>query len=271
MSRPLFSCVVPVKGARPFIAEALASLESQGMGEELEVIVQDGTTEYTECTEIPAGLNVQWFRERDAGQSDALNKGFAKAKGEWLFWLNADDVLLPGALMKVKQLLHSSTPSLTTLNWIAGNVVYMDGAGCAKWCAWDRGWKLSYAGLPVQVYGPSSFFRRELFEKSGGFDVSLNYVMDVDLWCKFRKMGHWYKKIPDFVWGFRLHDGSKTSCAQEGRWTQEQSAEQEIVNERYGLSHVGLASKVAQFSRVVNGSYVRSWMETLKRNGKSIL
>ena len=277
MSRPLFSCVVPVKGARPFIADALASLESQGMGEEMEVIVQDGTTEYTECTEqtghteIPKGLNVQWFRERDVGQSDALNKGFAKAKGEWLFWLNADDVLLPGALMKVKQLLHSSTPPLTTLNWIAGNVVYMDGAGCAKWCAWDRGWKLSYAGLPVQVYGPSSFFRRELFEMSGGFDVSLNYVMDVDLWCKFRKMGYWYKKIPDFVWGFRLHDGSKTSCAQEGCWTHEQSAEQEIVNERYGLSHVGLASKVAQFSRVVNGSYVRSWMETRKRNGKSVL
>jgi len=271
MSGPLFSCVIPVKGDRPFFKDALASLEAQCMGEELEVIVQDGTTEYTECTEIPEGLNVQWFRERDVGQSDALNKGFAKAKGEWLFWLNADDVLLPGALMKVKQLLHSSTPPLTTLNWIAGNVVYMDSAGCAKWCAWDRGWKLSYTGLPVQVYGPSSFFRRELFEKSGGFDVSLNYVMDVDLWCKFRKMGYWYKKIPDFVWGFRLHDGSKTSCAQEGRWTQEQSAEQEIVNERYGLSHVGLASKVAQFSRVVNGSYVRSWLETRKRNGKSVL
>ena len=42
MSRPLFSCVGPVKGACPFIAEALASLEAQGMGEELEVIVQDG-------------------------------------------------------------------------------------------------------------------------------------------------------------------------------------------------------------------------------------
>ena len=59
---------MPVKGARPFIADALASLESQGMCEELEIIVQDGTTEYTECTEIPTGLNVQWFRERDVGQ-----------------------------------------------------------------------------------------------------------------------------------------------------------------------------------------------------------
>ena len=263
----MFSCVVPIKGARPFIADALASLESQGMGEELEIIVQDGTTEYTECTEIPAGLNVQWFRETDEGQSDALNKGFAKAKGEWLFWLNADDVLLSGVLKKVLDRINK----IDRIEWLAGNVVYMDGAGCAKWCAWDRGWKLSYAGLPVQVYGPSSFFRRELFEKSGGFDVSLKYAMDVDLWCKFRKMGYWYKKVPDFVWGFRLHEGSKTSSAQEGRWTPEQAAEQKIINERYGLRHIWMASKVAQLSRLVNGSYVRSWLETRKRKGKPVL
>ena len=249
---PLFSCVIPVKGDRPFFGDAIDSLKAQGLGDDLEIIVQDADV------------------EPDAGQSDALNKGFAKAKGEWLFWLNADDVLLPGALKRVLDRINR-IDRIDRIDWIAGNVVYMDGAGCAKWCAWDRGWKLSYVGLPVQVYGPSSFFRRELFEKSGGFDVSLNYVMDVDLWCKFRKMGYWYKKIPDFVWGFRLHDGSKTSCAQEGRWTQEQSAEQEIVNERYGLNHVRLASKVAQFSRVVNGSYVRSWMETRKRKGKSVL
>ena len=64
--------------------EALESLESQGMGDNLEVIIQDGDV------------------ESDSGQSDALNKGFAKANGEWLFWLNADDVLLTGALKSVE-------------------------------------------------------------------------------------------------------------------------------------------------------------------------
>ena len=74
---------MPVKGSRPYLAEALESLEAQGMGSDLEVIIQDGDI------------------EPDSGQSDALNRGFAKANGEWLFWLNADDVLLPGALKKV--------------------------------------------------------------------------------------------------------------------------------------------------------------------------
>ena len=252
MNTPVFSCVIPVKGPRPYFNEAVASLQNQGVGEALEIIVQDGDV------------------EQDSGQSDALNKGFGKAKGEWLFWLNADDILLPGALQKISQLLQSFTHNSFSVQWIAGNVVYMDKSGCAKWCAWDRGWKLSYAGLPVQVYGPSSFFRRELFEKSGGFDVSLKYAMDVDLWCKFRKMGYWYKKISDFVWGFRIHEGSKTSCAQEGRWTPEQAAEQKIINERYGLNHVWMATRMAQLSRLINGSYARSWFETHRRRGSPV-
>ena len=109
MKRPLFSCVVPVKGPRPYMEEALESLRLQNMGDELEIIVQDGDV------------------EPDVGQSDALNKGFAKAHGEWLFWLNADDVLLPGALQTVKQLiLSSSSNSSNRPNWISGNVIYMD-------------------------------------------------------------------------------------------------------------------------------------------------
>ena len=72
---------------------ALESLRSQGMGDELEVIVQDGDV------------------EPDCGQSDALNKGFAKARGEWLFWLNADDVLLPGALATVRKELEKREAS----------------------------------------------------------------------------------------------------------------------------------------------------------------
>jgi glycosyltransferase involved in cell wall biosynthesis len=126
MKRPLFSCVIPVKGARPYFDQALESLLSQGMGDDLEIIVQDADVRSGGVGELGVGeLNheiherhengrgvrgrelavsdgglevVRWFREADKGQSDALNKGFAKARGEWLLGLNADDVLLPGAL-----------------------------------------------------------------------------------------------------------------------------------------------------------------------------
>ena len=148
---PLFSCVIPVKGDRPFFGDAIDSLKAQGLGDNLEIIVQDADI------------------EPDAGQSDALNKGFAKAKGEWLFWLNADDVLLPGALKKVLDRINR----VGSVDWIAGGMVIIDKNGKVVQCLNDHGRRRDYDGKPVRVYGPSSFFRRELFEKCGGFDASL--------------------------------------------------------------------------------------------------
>ena len=137
MNNPLFSCVIPVKGERPFFGEAVDSLKAQGLGDNLEIIVQDADV------------------EPDAGQSDALNKGFAKAKGEWLFWLNADDVLLPGALKKVLDRINR----IDRINWIAGNQLLIDDAGKVLKCSVGNGWHdWLYRHAVPHVYGPSSFF-----------------------------------------------------------------------------------------------------------------
>ncbi len=239
--RPLFSCVIPVKGARPYFAEAMASLQSQGMGEDLEVIIQDGDV------------------EQDNGQSDALNKGFAKARGEWLFWLNADDILLSGALKAVADVIRRK-PSA---QWIAGNTAYLTSEGRVRWCVWDSGWKCAYRGLPAQVYGPSAFFRRELFDRVGQFDTSLDYTMDVDLWCRMRQAGYWYEKVPRIVWGFRLHKDSKTHQAQMRKSCPLVEKEMTCVCARYGVSIKWYDLLWAHFVRFVNGDYLRAVFWTI--------
>ncbi|MBR3924798.1 MAG: glycosyltransferase, partial [Kiritimatiellae bacterium] len=163
MNTPLFSCVIPVKGERPFFGEAVDSLKAQGLGDNLEIIVQDADV------------------EPDAGQSDALNKGFAKAKGEWLFWLNADDVLLPGALGKVRDFIsrvegggvdsrkeRKERKDDGRVDWIAGDTVYLDEKGIVKDVRTDAKWR-SWFGKHLSVWtgGPSAFFRRELWENRG--------------------------------------------------------------------------------------------------------
>lgn len=233
---------------------ALSSLKAQGMGDDLEIIIQDGDV------------------EPDAGQSDALNKGFAKAKGEWLFWLNADDVLLPGALLKVKEVIDSAVhlhlpPTPKSPQWIAGNVAYLDESGKVIRCAWDLGWKISCQKMPVQVYGPSSFFKRELLEKCGMFDTSLNLTMDIDMWCRFRKAGYWYAKIPALTWGFRIHASSKTHEAQLGGWPKEIADEHKILERRYDLNPTWFNRRFVQSSRLMNGSYLKSWQLTQKWRG----
>lgn len=195
MKRPLFSCVMPVKGPRPFMEEALVSLQAQGMGDDLEIVIQDGDV------------------EPDAGQSDAFNKGFAKAHGEWFFWLNADDVLLPGALAKVKSRLdqlQSERPGNPPV-WIAGNELFIDANGKTVGCSIGTDWRDGlYRHAVPHVNGPSSFFRRELFAQVGGFDTALRFCMDWDLWIRFMRLGARFERIPDFLWAQRRWTGSKT-------------------------------------------------------------
>ena len=238
--------------------EALASLEAQGMGDDLEIIVQDGDV------------------EPDCGQSDALNKGFAKAKGEWLFWLNADDVLLPGALQKVKEMVSGfrfQVPGSRKgrIDWIAGNMMYIDAEGRVIDCRWDRGWKCAFKGLPVQVYGPSSFFRREIWEECGGFDTSLRVCMDVDLWMKFREHGYWFRRLSQYIWGFRQHDGSLTRSMVKAPGEQaRQDAENLHVQARHGVHVTWWRLWRARIIRLINGSYARGGLDTIRFRGRSV-
>ena len=224
--------------------DALASLHAQGPDDELELIVQDGDV------------------ESDQGLSDALNRGFAKARGEWLFWLNADDVLLPGALAAVKDAIRDG------VDWIAGNDVFIDPEGKVIRCAWDRGWKCCCHRMPVQVYGPSSFFRRTLFERSGGFDTTFRYAMDVDLWCRFRKAGHWFAKVPRYLWGFRVHEDSVTHSRVGGAWSEAHAEENARLCRKSGFVESRAAKASARVVRMLNCSYLKAGLDTVRLRGK---
>ena len=252
MSKPLFSCVIPVKGPRPFFDEAMESLRQQGLGDDLEIIVQDADV------------------EPDAGQSDALNKGFAKAKGEWFFWLNADDVLLPGALNKVSQLLQSSTHNFSTyLNWIAGNQLLIDDAGKVLKCSVGNGWHdWLYRHAVPHVYGPSSFFRRELLERVGGLDVSLKYCMDWDLWIKFMKAGARFERIGDYLWSQRQWSGSKT---QREKSEEEESVQWAEISSMLSRNKVDVSctgSMMMRMYRFLNGNVMRQVVDGLRFKGR---
>ena len=241
---PLFSCVIPVKGDRPFFCEAIDSLKAQRLGDDLEIIVQDADV------------------EPDAGQSDALNKGFAKAKGEWLFWLNADDVLLPGALKKVLDRINR----IETVDWIAGDTVYLDEKGIVKDVRTDAKWR-SWFGKKLSVWtgGLSAFFRRELWETRGGFAADLKYAMDIDLWTRWAKAGERFVGLGDYVWGFRMHDESKTGS---GRFAAEQAKELAAIDARYGVSTMGFWRNLTRVASFVDGTWAKRRLDTRRLNGR---
>ena len=209
MKRPLLSCVIPVKGPRPYWTEALESLQVQEMGDDLEIIIQDGDL------------------QPDNGQSAALNRGFAKARGEWIFWLNADDILLNGALKTVRALIETRPD----VRWIAGNTLYLDAKGRVTDARWYWRWeRFLYQHLLIWTGGPSAFIHRSAIERVGGFDENLRYTMDIDYWMRLARAGYRYRVASQPLWGFRIHAQSLTTSGANDAAVQ---AERKLLEKRY--------------------------------------
>jgi glycosyltransferase involved in cell wall biosynthesis len=295
---PFFTVVVPSLNQGKFLDRALQSLLSQ-RSNDLEIIVIDGgstdgsveiiqkyatllggvrfgessvvaacgrvaaknKTVIEKCSDICASFI--WCSEPDRGQSHAFNKGFARACGHFLFWLNADDLLLPGTLACVQTLLAARRE----LEWIAGNQIYIDVDGKIIQCSRGNRWHdFLYRKAPVHVYGPSSFFSRELWHRVGGTDERLRYCMDWDLWLRFWKAGVRFERLNHYCWALRRHDGSKT---QGGERDKEDVHWKEIYEmcQRNGLSISQTGVWLQRGWRLVSGCYVLSMIDTWRRHG----
>ena len=227
------------------MAAALESLHNQGLGDDLEIIVQDGDL------------------EPDQGQSDALNRGFAKAKGEWLFWLNADDILLPEALNRTIRTIEHSNNSL---NWVAGNQICIDEQGrCVGASVGSRWHDWLFRHAVPHVHGPSSFFRRELWERVGGCDVSLHYCMDWDLWVRFMQAGARFVRVNDFLWSLRQWEGSKTQGHADAKELERQGAEVKRMLEKNDFKITRGAVWKYKLWRMLCGCYFKAWLEVRRR------
>lgn len=207
-----FTIVSPVLNGMPWLPEAIGSVARQreAAALELEHLVFDGgsTDGSREWLESNEGLGYKLFLEPDDGQTAALRKGFERASGELLGWLNADDVLEPGALEAAHDVLVSG-PDVVM---VSGACLFIDVAG-------------SITGVmptpPVPTFDalvrtrfnpaqPSTFFRASAYRAAGGLDPGFNLAMDTDLWLKLAKHGR-YVVLPDRVLArYRIHAGAKS-------------------------------------------------------------
>jgi glycosyltransferase involved in cell wall biosynthesis len=206
-SQPLVTIVTPSFNQAPFLRAAVESVLAQDYPH-IEYIVLDGgsTDGSVDILKQFAG-RLSWESRPDAGQADALIKGFARAKGTILGWLNADDVLIPGALSQA--VTHLQANPATAL--VYGDAVYIDTEGrrlmpCRHVRPFDLGRLRYWSDYIVQ---PSAFFRRAAYEEVGGLDRSLHWALDYDLWLKLGAR-HRVAYLPRLWSGYRLQDESKT-------------------------------------------------------------
>lgn len=217
---PEISIVTPSFNQGRFLAETIESVIGQEGDFLIDyVIVDGGSTDDSvavikryysmlsrgEWTINCRGINLRWISEKDAGQTDALSKGFRMATGKILAWLNSDDAYLPGALQTVSDAFHHS-PEIALLY---GDAHYCDVAGAiiGRYRTDEFNFdKLAWFNFICQ---PAAFFRKEAFEEVGGLDESLHFAMDYDLWVRIgRRFPCRY--LPGYLAKYRLHESSKT-------------------------------------------------------------
>ena len=216
-----------------------------------------------------------WISEKDRGQSDAFNKGFARARGKFLTWLNADDLMLDGAI----EMLKKASEKYPSQEWFAAGSVHFNYDGRVVRCARTRRfseYEVNHGS--ITVYSPSSFFSRRLYEAVGGMDEFFKYSMDTHLWGRFYKREHVrFKVLPGYVFGFRYHPLSKTACGYfESIKTPEQTAADnaqgaaERVRIRELLQPKGQISNVVRLLKMDWSAKIRSLIDTVRYRGKMI-
>lgn len=183
---PKISIITPSFNQGQYLEQTILSVLAQDYSN-LEYIVIDGGSadESVEIIKKYSDRLAYWVSEPDRGQSHAINKGFARATGEIVAWINSDDYYEPLVFKEVAAIFLSS-PGIKILMGDC-NLVNEDGVLFGSVVNHERGarelkryWVEN--SIPTQ---PAIFFRRELLDECGLLDESLHYSMDYDLWMRF--------------------------------------------------------------------------------------
>ena len=183
---PRISIVTPSYNQGHFIEETIRSVLLQGYPN-LEYFVIDGgsTDESVEILRKYEPWLTHWESERDRGQGHAINKGWKRATGQILAWLNSDDVYRPGALHQVRNAFRDHHKVSVVVGVCSGTDKFRNEVS-RKSPTFDPKDLLFGGRGPGQ---PAVFLCRKVFDTIGGLNEELHYVLDKDYW--FRIISHY--------------------------------------------------------------------------------
>lgn len=202
----LLSVVTPVHNQVRYLGETLDSVAALATPHE-HIVVDGGSDDGTVALlESRDDESLSWTSEPDRGQTHAVNKGFERARGDLIAWVNGDDAYISDAVDRAVAHLDASAEAVA----IYGGQEYVNAEGevirtfVPKRFSWRR-----YLYLGDNVPTPTVIFRRSVLEREGGLDESYADAADYDFYLRILREGR-VETMPEPLVRFRYHAQSKT-------------------------------------------------------------
>jgi glycosyltransferase involved in cell wall biosynthesis len=219
-SWPKVSIVTPSYNQGQFIEETIRSVLLQGYPNLGYMVIDGGSTDGSVdiIREYEPWISY-WVSEPDDGQTDAINKGWSRATGSYVTWLNSDDLLLPGSLRKTASTLVGDQ----SLDIVYGDVLKIDVNSEPFRRPYDRitAHPFDLHQMLVEWHNPvpqqGFLMRRTLLEQIGYLDEAFHFTLDFEYWVRIAVNGKQGKALPDLLAAFRHHEQAKSSTIQRER------------------------------------------------------
>jgi len=180
-SQPLVSVITPSFNQAAYLEQTICSVLEQDYSRLEYWVIDGGSTDGSlEIIQKYAHDLAGWVSETDRGQADAINKGFQRASGEIIAWLNSDDIYYPGAVSAAVAAFKSNPHA----GLVFSDVDSIDETGKTfnRMCYGD--WGLEDL-MAFRIIGQAGvFMRRSAFEQVGMLDIDYHFLLDHHLWLR---------------------------------------------------------------------------------------
>jgi len=203
--RPLVTIVTPSFNQGRFIRATIESVLAQRYPHIEYLVMDGGSTDETVKILQEYDDRLTWVSERDGGQAEAINKGWRRARGSVLAYLNSDDTYLPDAVERAVACLEAQPDAVA----VYGEGYHVDETGAILERYPTEPFSMTRLEETCFICQPTVFLRREILERVGYLNESLHYCMDYDLWVRVGRVGR-FAHTPHHLATSRLHGETKT-------------------------------------------------------------
>jgi glycosyltransferase involved in cell wall biosynthesis len=214
---PKISIVTPSYNQGQYLEDTILSVLGQGYPN-LEYLIYDAASTDNSVAIIKKHEKKLsfWISEKDNGQADAINKGFAKATGEILMWLNSDDVLMPNVLRFIAEQYLEKGDGI-----YFGNCIHFKENSNGSLYSSGSNVRASYDKIPLElgdtIIQPSSFWSKKVWLQNGILANNFHFGFDWEWFLRAKNNNIPFYSISKPISLYRIHDAHKTGIGGKKR------------------------------------------------------